>query len=106
MESISHNLLSLMSMVYNGYKITFDSDLANVCEVVDKKTGNKIPEHFIENMEFAVNGEVIAQANLGTGVSKNPLIGVGIPNAKPGDTVTVSWVDNKGESDSAEKAVK
>ena len=72
----------------------------------DKKTGNKIPEHFIENMEFAVNGEVVAQANLGTGVSKNPLIGVGIPNAKPGDTVTVSWVDNKGESDSAEKAVK
>ena len=57
-------------------------------------------------MEFAVNGEVVAQANLGTGVSKNPLIGVGIPNAKPGDTVTVSWVDNKGESDSAEKAVK
>ena len=52
----------------------------------DKKTGNKIPEHFIENMEFAVNGEVVAQANLGTGVSKNPLIGVGIPNAKPGDT--------------------
>ena len=72
----------------------------------DKKTGEKIPEHFIENMEFAVNGEVVAQANLGTGVSKNPLIGVGIPNAKPGDKVTVSWVDNKGESDSAEKAVK
>jgi sulfur-oxidizing protein SoxZ len=57
-------------------------------------------------MEFAVNGEMVAQANLGTGVSKNPLIGVGIPNAKPGDTVTVSWVDNKGESDSAEKVVK
>ena len=57
-------------------------------------------------MEFSVNGEVVAQANLGTGVSKNPLIGVGIPNAKSGDTVTVSWVDNKGESDSAEKVVK
>jgi len=72
----------------------------------DKKTGEKVPAHFIQTMEFAVNGETVAQANLGAGVSKNPLIGIAIPNAKSGDKVTVSWVDNKGESDSAEKAVK
>ena len=72
----------------------------------DKKTGEKVPAHYIQTMEFAVNGEMVAQANLGAGVSKYPLIGIAIPNAKSGDKVTVSWVDNKGESDSAEKSVK
>jgi sulfur-oxidizing protein SoxZ len=57
-------------------------------------------------MEFALNGTVVAQANLGAGVSKNPLIGIAIAGASSGDTVSVSWIDNKGEGDSAETVVK
>ena len=72
----------------------------------DKKTGEKIPAHFIQTMEFALNGTVVAQANLGAGVSKNPLIGIAIAGASSGDTVSVSWIDNKGEGDSAETVVK
>ena len=72
----------------------------------DSKTGEKIPAHFIQTMEFALNGTAVAQANLGAGVSANPLISVTIGDAKPGDTVSVSWSDNKGESDSAEATVK
>lgn len=71
----------------------------------DKKTGQVVPAHYITNMEFAVNGTTAAVAHLSQGVSKNPLIGVNV-SANPGDKVTVSWVDNKGESDSGEATVK
>lgn len=72
----------------------------------DSKTGEKIPAHFIKTMEFSLNGTAVAQANLGTGVSANPLISISLADAKSGDKVSVSWVDNKGESDSAEATVK
>jgi sulfur-oxidizing protein SoxZ len=71
----------------------------------DSATGELIPAHFIKTMEFSLNGTVVAQAILGQGVSKNPLIGITLNGAKSGDTVSVSWVDNKGESDSAETTV-
>jgi sulfur-oxidizing protein SoxZ len=67
----------------------------------DQKTGETVPAHFIQTMVFTVNGNAAAQANLTAGVSANPLIGVNV-KANPGDTIGVTWTDNKGESDSAE----
>lgn len=72
----------------------------------DKKTGELIPAHFIEIMTFQVNGATVADAVLGQGVSKNPLIGIGVTSAKSGDKVTVAWNDNQGETGSAEATVK
>ena len=71
----------------------------------DAATGELVPAHFIKTMEFSLNGVVVAQAILGQGVSKNPLIGITVTGAKSGDTVSVSWVDNKDETDSAEITV-
>jgi sulfur-oxidizing protein SoxZ len=39
-------------------------------------------------------------------VSKNPYLAFKFKGAKAGDAVKLSWVDNKGESDSAEAQVK
>lgn len=72
----------------------------------DSKTGELIPAHFIEIMTFQLNGKTVAEAILGQGVSKDPLIGVNIKGAKSGDQVTVVWNDNKGESGGAEATVK
>jgi sulfur-oxidizing protein SoxZ len=72
----------------------------------DSKTGQLVPAHFIKSMEFKHNGKVVAEANLASGVSKNPLIGIEILNAKAGDKVEVSWSDNKGDNGSAQSAVK
>ena len=72
----------------------------------DSKTGELIPAHFIQTMTFSVNGTEVAQANLSQGVSANPLVGVNVQGANAGDTVSVSWTDNKGQSDSAEATVK
>ncbi len=55
--------------------------------------------HYVQSMTFLINGKEACQANLGSGVSKNPRIGVRIRGNK-GDEVTMNWVDNKGEQNS------
>lgn len=72
----------------------------------EKKTGKKIPAHYVQKITFEHQGQVVAEANLGPGVSKNPLIGIELEDAKPGDQVKVSWSDNRGESGAAESTVK
>ena len=66
----------------------------------DKKTGKKIPAHYIKTMTFAKNGKSFADANLGPAVSKNPLVSVKVA-AKSGDKISVSWSDSNGEKGSA-----
>jgi len=72
----------------------------------DKKTGKLVPAHYIETMTFSLNGKPVAEIDMGTGVSKNPLLGISLTNAKPGDKVSAQWSDNKGESGSVESVVK
>ena len=72
----------------------------------DKKTGEKVPAHFIQTIVFSHNGQAVAQADLGPAVSKNPLTQILLTNAKSGDKVAVQWTDNKGETGGAEAAVK
>lgn len=71
----------------------------------DSKTGETIPAHFIEIMTFQLNGKTVAEAILGQGVSKDPLIGISIKGAKAGDKVTVAWNDNMGETGGTEATV-
>jgi len=72
----------------------------------DKKTKQKIPAHFIQTMNFSINGKSVADVSMGSGVSKNPLVGIRVKGAKAGDKIKVSWKDNKGETGGAESAIK
>jgi sulfur-oxidizing protein SoxZ len=44
-------------------------------------------------------------ANWGGAISKNPYLSFNFKGAAAGDTISLSWVDNKGEKDSAEAAI-
>jgi len=72
----------------------------------DKKTGKKIPAHFIQEVIAEHNGKNVLTALWGGGVSKNPYLSFKIKGGSKGDTVKISWTDNKGESDSIEAKVK
>ena len=72
----------------------------------DKKTGKAIPAHFIQEVKVSVNGQDALTGHWSGGVSKNPYLSVKIAGAKTGDTVMISWVDNKGGSDSGEAKIK
>ena len=65
----------------------------------DKKTKQKIPAHFIQTLDIALNGKPAVNAELGIGISKNPLLGFRLKDAKQGDKLKIAWKDNKGESD-------
>jgi sulfur-oxidizing protein SoxZ len=71
----------------------------------DKDSGQLVPAHHIQKMTFEVNGKVVADADIGGGVSKNPLIGIKIGGAKAGDKVKIAWTDNKGGKGGAEEAI-
>jgi len=72
----------------------------------DKKTGKVIPAHFIQEVNCEHNGSTVMTANWGTAVSTNPYLSFSFSGAKKGDTIKLSWVDNKGEADSAEATIK
>jgi sulfur-oxidizing protein SoxZ len=72
----------------------------------DKKTGKVIPAHFIQEVSCEHNGSTVLSANWGTAISTNPYLSFEFSGAKKGDTIKLSWVDNMGESDSAEADIK
>ncbi len=71
----------------------------------DKKTGKKIPAHFIQEVNCEHNGETVFTALWGPGVSKNPYLSFKFSGASSGDALKISWVDNKGESDSTSTTI-
>lgn len=72
----------------------------------DKASGKPIPAHYITELKCELNGKTILTCLWGPTVSKNPFISFRVKNAKAGDTIKLSWVDNKGETDSGEEKVK
>ena len=72
----------------------------------DSKTGEVIPAHFIQEVVCEHKGNKVLVANWGPAVSKNPYLSFRFTGAAAGDTVKLSWVDNKGDKDSAETTIK
>jgi sulfur-oxidizing protein SoxZ len=72
----------------------------------DKKTGKKIPAHFIKEVNCEHKGKTVMLAQWGVAISKNPYLAFKFKGAAAGDKVKISWVDNKGDSDSRETTVK
>ncbi len=71
----------------------------------NKKTGKKIPAHYIQEVVCELNGTIVLTALWGPAVSKRPFLQFKIEGAKKGDVIKLSWVDNKGEKDSAEAKI-
>lgn len=72
----------------------------------NKKTGEKIPAHFIQEVTCKHNGNSVVTALWGPAVSKNPYLSFEFSGAKAGDSIELSWVDNKGEKDSSTTTIK
>ena len=72
----------------------------------DKKTGDPIPAHFIQEVTCEHGGKTVLSAQWNSSISKNPYLSFKFSGAKSGDSIKISWVDNKGESDSVEAKIK
>ncbi len=72
----------------------------------DKKSGEVIPAHFIQEVTCESGGKTRLQAFWSGGVSKNPYLSFKFKGAAKGDKLKLTWVDNKGNSDSQEVEIK
>ncbi len=70
-----------------------------------KKTGKKIPPHYIREVIVSRNRRIVMEAFWGKSISRNPFLSLQIPGRK-GDAITVSWLDNRGNSDKATVKVR
>ena len=73
---------------------------------MDKETKQKIPAHYIQKVTLELNGKPMVVVDCGPGVSKDPLFIFRLTDAKVGDTVRISWTDNRGEKGSADTGVE
>lgn len=71
----------------------------------DKKTGEVIPAHFIEEVACEHGGKTRMTAQWSGGVSKNPYVTFRFKGGAKGDPIKLSWTDNKGEGDSIEDTI-
>jgi sulfur-oxidizing protein SoxZ len=68
---------------------------------VKDASGNLIPPHFIQQLTFEHDGKPVFVADWGPAVSKDPYVKFSFKGGKQGDELKISWVDNKGATDSS-----
>jgi sulfur-oxidizing protein SoxZ len=66
---------------------------------IDESSGTKIPAHYIETVGIYHGEKLIMQCDWSRAVSANPYLSFAFSGARAGDTLRISWQDNKGESD-------
>lgn len=59
--------------------------------------GHPVPAHFIQTFTVSLNGAMLAEGQLNTSISKNPLFGFKARGIRTGDRLAVQWTDSKGE---------
>lgn len=60
-------------------------------------SGNLVPAWHITEVTATLNGTPVLKVQWGPAISKNPYLSFKVKGAKAGDTVSVTWVDNKGD---------
>ena len=71
----------------------------------DKKTGEMVPAHFIDNVICESAGKPLLNSNWNGTVSKNPYLSFKFSGSK-GDEFKIAWKDNQGQSGTATKTIK
>jgi sulfur-oxidizing protein SoxZ len=71
----------------------------------DPATGALVPAHYIQTLRIEHNGRAVVDCQFSTAVSRDPYLSVRLLDARSGDRVRVSWVDNLGASDRAESTI-
>lgn len=68
--------------------------------------GTLVPAHYITDLTVLHNTRVVLQARFGPSVSRDPYLVFSFDGGAPGDTVSVSWRDNRGDERSDSVTVR
>ena len=91
----------------NGERTTVRILMAHEMESGQRKDaqGQLIPAWHIQDLVVALNGRQVLTVQCGPSLSKNPFLQFVLKGAKPGDRLSVSWVDTRGQKRSDEALV-
>jgi sulfur-oxidizing protein SoxZ len=67
--------------------------------------GELVPVHFIQSVIATHNGKTVLDAQWSQAIARNPFLGFRVKGAKPGDKITISWVDTVGDKSSIDNTV-
>lgn len=67
--------------------------------------GKVVPMHFIQNVTVKMNGKTVVESQISQAISRNPVFTFRVKGGNKGDKIEVSWLDNRGETNSTEAAV-
>ena len=70
------------------------------------ETGEAIPIHHITEISCELNDEIVMAAVTGAGISTNPYFSFRLSDANAGDTLTLTWQDNLGNTDTFKTKIK
>lgn len=68
--------------------------------------GQLVPAHFIELATFTHKNRVVLSAQWGPAVSRNPYLSFKFSGAAKGDRLSISWVDNMGDTRTDEATIE
>ena len=82
-----------------GDKATVRVLMAHEMETGQRKdgAGQTVPAWFIQEVTAQLNGKTVMTAQWGPSVAKNPFLQFSVKGAKAGDTISIAWVDNRGD---------
>ena len=60
---------------------------------------NNSQAQFIQEVNCEHNGNLVFKANWSTAIAKNPYLSFQFEGAQTGDSITINWLDNLGDSD-------
>lgn len=60
--------------------------------------GAVVPAHFISNVTVQCAGREVLRAQWGAAISRNPFLQFAFRGAERGQEITVTWIDNHGDS--------
>lgn len=72
----------------------------------DKKTGELVPAHFIQEIVCEYEGKVVLEGLWSGGVSKNPYLAFKFKGGEVGKKVKMRWKDNTGQTESLDLDIK
>lgn len=93
--------------VENGGVVEVKVLMSHIMETGQRKdaSGKIIPAHFIQTVLVKHGDKTVLSAQWGPAVSKDPFLAFKFKGGAKGEKVTVSWVDNKGDSRTDEATI-
>lgn len=89
-------------------KVTVKMLIKHVMETGRRKdeAGQLVPAHYVKEVVASYGGEMVFKAHMGTAVSKDPFLSFAFRGGVAGNPISVTWVDNQGETETAEALIK